>query len=62
MSAVRDKFVHGLMGTVGVVFGILAAVGLAVAAIVPAILGLLAFLISPLRAIVRRVLHPRTRA
>jgi hypothetical protein len=59
MSTLRDKLAHGVMGTVGIVFGVLGAVGLAIAAIVPAILGLLAFLLSPLRSLARRLLGSR---
>jgi hypothetical protein len=46
---------HGIMGVVGLVFGVLSAVALAVAALVPAALGLLAFILSPLRGLIDRV-------
>lgn len=57
MSDLRDMLAHAVMGAVGIVLGILSAVALALAAIVPALLGLLAFMLSPLRAIVQRVLR-----
>ena len=46
---------HGAAGTVGYLFGLLSGAALAVAAFIPALLGLLAFLLSPLRALMRRI-------
>jgi hypothetical protein len=49
-----------IAGTViGVVGGSLGAVALLIAAIVPALLGLLALILSPLRAAVERFRRPR---
>jgi hypothetical protein len=62
MHAIRDTLVRGVMGVLGIVFGTLSAVALVIAAIVPAILGLLAFVFSPVRALVDRVRRPRAAA
>ncbi len=43
------------MSVVGIFFGLLSAVALAVAAAVPPILGLLSLLLSPLRAAAQRL-------
>jgi hypothetical protein len=51
----RDPLAQAIMGVASVVFGVLSAGALAVAAIIPAALGLLAFLLSPVRALVDRV-------
>jgi hypothetical protein len=51
----RDPLAHAIIGVAGLVFGVLSAGALAVAAIVPAALGLLAFLLSPLRALADRL-------
>jgi hypothetical protein len=51
----RDPLAHAIMGVAGVVFGVLSAGALALAAIVPAALGLLAFVLSPLRALIDRL-------
>ncbi len=47
------------MSAVGLVLGVLSAVALGVAAVVPAILGLLSFALSPLHALVERVRDER---
>lgn len=59
MRRVIDLLAHGTMGLVGIVVGALSAVALAIAAIISAGLGLLAFLSSPARALVDRLRHPR---
>ena len=59
MRRVTDLVAHGAMGLVGLVFGTLSAAALAIAAIIPAALGLLAFLVSPVRALADRLRHPR---
>gem|GEM_PF-6152790 len=48
------------MTVVGGAFGVLSAVALAIAAVIPAILGVLAFVLSPLRALFERVQRERT--
>lgn len=55
MRGIRDAVTHAVLGAVGLVFGALGALALAIAAIVPALLGLLAFVFSPLRALVDRL-------
>jgi predicted Co/Zn/Cd cation transporter (cation efflux family) len=62
VQAIREAVVRGLGGLVGVVCGALGVVALGVAALVPAILGLLAFVFSPLRAAVDRVRRPSANA
>ena len=59
MRALRERAVHGVLGALGALFGILAAIGLLVAAFVPALLGLLAFMLSPLRAMYERLRGPQ---
>jgi hypothetical protein len=48
-----------LLGAIGFVFGVLSAVALAVAAVIPALLGMLAFALSPLRALFERMRRMR---
>jgi hypothetical protein len=55
VRAIRDALAQAVIGTFGVLFGILSAAALAVAAFIPALLGLLAFIFSPVRALVDRV-------
>jgi hypothetical protein len=55
MRGIRDAVMHAVLGAVGLVIGTLSGVALAIAAIVPAALGLLAFLLSPFRALVDRL-------
>ncbi|HZE04677.1 MAG TPA: hypothetical protein VE127_05600 [Solirubrobacteraceae bacterium] len=55
MRTVRDSLAHALIGAVGLLFGVLSAIALAVAALVPPALGLLAFLASPIRALIERL-------
>ena len=55
MRTVLHRLVQGVLGAGGMLFGVLAAVGLALAAVVPALLGLLAFLLSPIRALLERL-------
>ncbi len=58
MGVVRTllgRLAHSVVGAVGLVFAMLSTAALAVAAIIPAALGLLAFLASPVRALVNRL-------
>jgi hypothetical protein len=55
MARLRDAIAHGVMGAIGVLFGILSAIALGFAAVIPPILGLLALLASPVRALVERL-------
>jgi hypothetical protein len=55
VRTIRDTIVQGVLGTFGIIFGLLSAIALVVAAFVPALLGLLAFLLSPLRALFERL-------
>ena len=55
MRGIRDAVMHAALGAVGLVLGTLSAIALAIAAIVSATLGLLAFLLSPFRALVDRL-------
>jgi hypothetical protein len=50
-----EKLVHGAAGAAGYLFGVLSGAALAVAAFIPALLGLLAFVLSPLRSLMRRL-------
>jgi hypothetical protein len=52
---IRDAVVHGVLGAVGIVCGVLSFVALAVAAVIPAMLGMLASALSPLRALSDRL-------
>jgi hypothetical protein len=47
------------MGIVGIVCGVLSVVALAIAAVVPPILGLIALALTPVRALVERIGRPR---
>jgi hypothetical protein len=58
MRLVRDALAQTVMGVVGIVFGVLSAVALAVAAAIPPLLGLLAFVLSPLRALLDLLRRP----
>jgi hypothetical protein len=60
VRAIRDAVVHGVMTVVGALFGVLSAIALAIAAVIPAILGMLAFALSPLRALIERLRGQRT--
>ena len=55
MRGIRDAVTHAVLGAVGLLFGTLSAIALAIAAIVPAVFGLLAVLLSPFRALVDRL-------
>jgi hypothetical protein len=57
VRGIRDGLVHAVLGALGLMFGALGAVVMTIAAIVSAALGMLAFLFSPIRALVDR-LHP----
>ena len=58
MREIRDSIVHGLVGVVGLAFGILSGIALVIAAVIPASLGLLAFAAAPLRALVEHLQRP----
>ncbi len=55
MRGVREGIAHAVLGAVGLVFGTLSAIAMTIAAIGAALLGLLAFLLSPFRALVERL-------
>jgi len=55
VRALRDSVVQAVVGTIGIGFGLLSAIALAMAALIPALLGLLAFVLSPLRALLERI-------
>jgi hypothetical protein len=55
MRALRDLLAHAVIGFVGIVCGALSVISLAIAAIIPAILGMLALALSPLRMISDRI-------
>jgi hypothetical protein len=59
VSALRDTIVGAAMGVLGAVCGVLSGVALGVAAVVPPILGMIALLLSPLRALAERLTRPR---
>lgn len=61
MRATREALAQAVLGTLGAVFGVLSGIALALAAFVPALLGLLAFVLSPLRALADRVRESRER-
>jgi hypothetical protein len=55
VRGIRDGLVHGVLGAVGIVCGVLSGIALAIAAVIPAMLGMLAFALSPLRALSDRL-------
>ncbi len=55
MQRLRDLIAHWIMGLIGIVSGVLSVIGFAVAAVVPAVLGVLTVALSPLRAITDRI-------
>ena len=55
VRTLRASVVHAFIGALGLVFGMLSAAALAVGAVIPAALGLLAFLVAPLRAALDRL-------
>ncbi len=55
MRGIRDAVTHAVLGALGLVFGALSGIAMVIAAIIPALLGLLAFVLSPLRALVERL-------
>ena len=59
MRNLRDSALHTVLGGLGLLFGVLSAVALAAAALIPAALGLLAFLASPVRALLERLREGR---
>jgi hypothetical protein len=59
VRVIREGVVRIAGTVIGVVCGSLGAVALLIAAIVPALLGLLALILSPLRAAVERFRRPR---
>lgn len=58
MTEVREKLAAGPIWAVGALFGVLSTIALALAAAVPAILGLIALILSPVRALWRRSGRP----
>lgn len=54
MKALRDLLVHGTMGLVGIVSGLLSMIAFAIAAFAAAFLGGLAVAVAPLRMIADR--------
>ena len=62
MRSLTALLAHSVMGLVGLIFGALSAVALAIAAVIPAALGLLAFVFAPLRTLRDRLRRPRSGA
>jgi hypothetical protein len=58
VKALRDAVIHAVLGVAGLLFGVLSAAALGIAAVIPPILGMLALLFSPLRALVDRFRRP----
>jgi hypothetical protein len=58
VRVIREGALRALGAVIGVVCGTLGAVALAIAAIVPALLGLLAVVFLPVRAILERLRRP----
>ena len=54
MTGVRERVAGGAIWVAGAVLGLLSTLALAIAAAVPAILGLIALILSPFRALWRR--------
>jgi hypothetical protein len=54
MTEVRERVAGGAIWVAGAVLGLLSTLALAIAAAVPAILGLIALVLSPFRALWRR--------
>ncbi len=54
MTEVRERVAGGAIWVAGAVLGLLSTLALAIAAAVPAILGLIALILSPFRALWRR--------
>ncbi len=55
VRTIREAIMHGILGAVGYVLGLLSAAALALAALIPPILGALAVLLSPIRALFERL-------
>lgn len=55
MKALRDLLVHGMMGLVGIVSGLLSMIALAIAAFVAAVIGGVAVAFAPLRVLADRL-------
>jgi hypothetical protein len=54
MTEVRERVAGGAIWVAGAVLGLLSTLALAIAAAVPAVLGLIALILSPFRALWRR--------
>lgn len=55
---VHDQLVGALMGTLGLIFGILSVAALALAAAIPPLLALVATVFAPVRGLVERFGRP----
>ncbi len=55
MRALHEGFVRALTGTAGLVAGVLSAAALGLAALLGPLLGLLAVVLTPVRALVQRL-------
>jgi hypothetical protein len=54
MTEIRERVAGGAIWVAGAVLGLLSTLALAIAAAVPAVLGLIALILSPFRALWRR--------
>jgi hypothetical protein len=55
MRDLRDALMHGVLGAVGAVSATLSGIALGIAAVISALIGMLSFVLSPLRALLDRV-------
>jgi hypothetical protein len=55
VSAAREKIAQGSIWMAGAVLGAISSVALLIAAALPALLGLAALFLEPIRALVRRI-------
>jgi hypothetical protein len=58
VSATRDRIAQAMIWLLGAVLGAISSIVLLVAAAVPAILGLLALCLEPIRVLLRRLGRP----
>jgi hypothetical protein len=58
VSATRDRIAHWMIWALGALLGAISSVVLLIAAAVPAILGLVALFLEPIRALLRRLGRP----
>jgi hypothetical protein len=61
VSAARNKIAHAGIWALGALFGAISSLALLIAAAVPAILGVLALCLTPIRALLRRLGRPGAR-